>query len=69
MIKLFRFYLIQVNLIKINIKKLVLFLIIEDDLYLIRLLLKTGPCLKKLKRKTAVKLIRRIILIIKSNFL
>ena len=40
-----------------------------DDIYLIRLMMKTGSCLKKLRRKTAVLLLKRLALIGKSNFL
>jgi len=40
-----------------------------DDIYLIRLMMKTGSCLKKLKRKTAVSLLKRLAMIGKSNFL
>lgn len=40
-----------------------------DDIYLIRLMMKTGSCLKKLRRKTAVSLLKRLALIGKSNFL
>ena len=40
-----------------------------DDIYLIRLMMKTGSCLKKLRRKTAVGLLKRLSMIGKSNFL
>ena len=40
-----------------------------DDIYLIRLMMKTGSCLKKLRRKTAVSLLKRLAMIGKSNFL
>ena len=40
-----------------------------DDIYLIRLMMKTGSCLKKLRRKTAVLLLKRLALVGKSNFL
>lgn len=40
-----------------------------DDIYLIRLMMKTGSCLKKLRRKTAVLLLKRLAMIGKSNFL
>jgi len=39
-----------------------------DDIYLLRLLKLTGPCLKKLNRFTAMKLLKRIIALQKSNF-
>lgn len=40
-----------------------------DDIYLIRLMMKTGSCIKKLRRKTAVLLLKRLAQIGKSNFL
>ncbi len=41
---------------------------IGDDIYLIRLLKLTGPCMKKLNRATAVKLLKRTIALQRSNF-
>lgn len=40
-----------------------------DDIYLLRLMMKTGSCIKKLRRKTAVALLKRLTQIGKSNFL
>jgi len=39
-----------------------------DDIYLLRLLKITGSCMKKLNRGTALKLMKRIIVLQKSNF-
>jgi hypothetical protein len=46
----------------------VFFYKIGDDIYLMRLMKITGPCLKKLNRITASKLLKRMILIQKSGY-
>lgn len=40
----------------------------NDDIYLMRLMMKTGSCLKKLRRNTAINLIKKISLITQNNF-
>lgn len=54
----------DIGFIKIN-----LYLCIGDDIYLLRLINITGPCLKQLQKQTARELIRRLILIMKSSFI
>jgi hypothetical protein len=40
-----------------------------DDIYLIRLMAKTGPCLGKLTRGTAGKVMKKIVQVLKANIL
>lgn len=41
----------------------------DDDIYLIRLLIKTGPILDKLTRPTSTRLLKKLLQIMKSDFL
>lgn len=41
----------------------------EDDIYLLRLMIKTGPCFKEIGEKTSVKLINRVLDLFNSNFI
>lgn len=41
----------------------------DDDIYLIRLLVKTGPILDKLTRPTSTKLLKKLLQLMKSDFI
>merc|ERR1712110_295932 len=41
----------------------------KDDTYFLRLMAKTGPCINKLTKQTATRVIKRLSLILKSKYL